>query len=193
MTRVLYHFSTSPYSRRSRLALAHKGLEPELRDARADPSQMEIVRAKWPFGTVPLLDDDGTFVGDSTAIARYLDARYPENRIFTDDPRELRVTALVDGTLDHVIAAATRYEAAWKTEGLARAEKAAVELAAIAPSLDGWTAAEMWLYAMVTWFDGLSARAETNANVKKIVATGFTLPSALSPWAAKLRAKAGSI
>jgi len=190
---ILYHFPTSPYSRRTRLALAHKGLEVELKDARAEPQHMEIVKAKWPLGTVPLLDDDGTIVGDSTKIVRYLDARHPERKIFSDEPRELRVTALVDGTIDHVIAAATRYEAAWKAEGLARAEKAAAELAAIAPSLDGWIASEMWLYTMTTWFAGLPARAGTNANVKKIVATGFALPGSLSEWAKRFASKANGI
>src|SRR5438309_1344677 len=99
MPRVLYHFPTSPFSRRVRLALAHKDLDAELRDARADPSQMEIVKSKWPLRTVPLLDDDGVWIGDSTAIVRHLDSRYPQKPIFNDDPRTLEVTALVDGVL----------------------------------------------------------------------------------------------
>ena len=33
--RTLYHFRASPFARRARLALAHKGLEVELRDADA--------------------------------------------------------------------------------------------------------------------------------------------------------------
>src|SRR5580692_1629886 len=55
--RTLYHFRLSPYSRRARLALAHKGLDCELRDARENPALLEEARALVPFRTVPVLVD----------------------------------------------------------------------------------------------------------------------------------------
>jgi len=65
----------SPYCWRTRMALAHKGLDVETvawrfteRDAIAFSGQ----------GRVPVIRDGDTVVFDSWAIARYLEARYPD-------------------------------------------------------------------------------------------------------------------
>ncbi len=65
----------SPYCWRTRLALAHKGLDVETvpwrftdKDALAFSGQ----------GKVPVIQDQGTMVCDSWFIAVYLDQRYPE-------------------------------------------------------------------------------------------------------------------
>jgi glutathione S-transferase len=186
MPRILYHFPTSPFSRRTRLALAHKGLDVELRDARADPSQRDIAGSKWPLRTIPVLVDGQDAIGDSTAIVRWIDAKYPERPVFSaDDVRlELAVTTIVDGVLNILIDMGTRYHVT-KEDMLGRANDAASELSRISPQLSGWSASEIWLYSMVAWLQGLPARVESNANVKKIVSLGFILPEPLSIWAAK--------
>jgi hypothetical protein len=80
--RVLYHFARSPFSRRVRLALAHKGLTAELREARANPAFLEEARALSPLRTMPvLLEEDGHAIGDSrrfpiTSIAFIRRRRY---------------------------------------------------------------------------------------------------------------------
>jgi len=72
--RLLFHFQTSPFARRTRLALAHKGLSFELRDVRAQPELLEQVRRLTPLKTIPVLvEEDGRVLGDSTAISHYLD------------------------------------------------------------------------------------------------------------------------
>ena len=65
----------SPHCWRIWLALAHKGLE-----ATAHPvlfTGMDAI-AGVGDGLVPVLDDDGHRVGDSWAIAAYLEDRYPD-------------------------------------------------------------------------------------------------------------------
>ena len=76
--RALYHFPTSVFSRRARLALAHKELDHELRDARADEAHLKEARRLSPQATMPVLVDEGRALGDSTAIATYLDLAYPD-------------------------------------------------------------------------------------------------------------------
>lgn len=74
----------SPFCWRARMALAHKGLEVETvpwrfteKDKLPSPNQ----------GRVPVIVDDGRrVVHDSTAIAEYLEARYPDRpSLFGDD------------------------------------------------------------------------------------------------------------
>src|SRR5438046_269018 len=74
---ILYHFTTSPFARRVRLALAHKGLVAELRDVRGDATHREELYRLNPFHTVPVLVDGARVVVDSTAICHYLERKVP--------------------------------------------------------------------------------------------------------------------
>src|SRR4051812_40605674 len=74
---ILYHFTTSPYARRVRLALAHKGLSAELRDARANPAYLLEVQRLNPFHTVPVLVDGDRVVVAPPAICHYWDRKQP--------------------------------------------------------------------------------------------------------------------
>ena len=210
--RTLYHFHHSPFSRRARLALAHKGLAYEARDGRANPAYAEEARKLWPLRTMPVLvEEDGRVIGDSTAISRYLDAAYPSgNAIWpgATDPEgtrvALEVTALVDGALNLLVDLGTRYHAlkadpAWssvKAELQGRAQAALDALAArVSTHGEGpltaqrWSAAEMWLLTAVIWFDGLPARAAGNQNVTQLLSLGFTVPAPLLRWAEPLRGR----
>jgi glutathione S-transferase len=140
------------------------------------------------------------------AIARYLDAAYPE--ALTLWPRRdafeiLEVATLVDVALDALINTATRYfgargDAAWpaiQAEMVLRAQTALDALAARVAKLDrdtigggGWSGADMWLYTGVTWLASLPRRASdpnAHANVKQLMTLGFTLPARLVAWADK--------
>lgn len=64
----------SPYCWRSVMALAHKGLAWEARRT----GFAGIADIGGGQRTVPVLDDDGTLVGDSWAIAEHLEVRHPE-------------------------------------------------------------------------------------------------------------------
>jgi glutathione S-transferase len=65
----------SPNCWRTTMALAHMGLAWEFR-----PTLFTEIAAIPGGGqkTVPVLDDDGTVIGDSWTIAEHLEARYPE-------------------------------------------------------------------------------------------------------------------
>jgi glutathione S-transferase len=65
----------SPNCWRTRMALAHKGLECEARPTRFT----EIGRiGDGQVKTVPAIEDGGRLIGDSWAVAQYLEATYPE-------------------------------------------------------------------------------------------------------------------
>ena len=209
--RTLYHFAMSPFSRRTRLALAHKGLEVELRDARATPAYMDEVRASNPLRTVPVLvDEDGRALGDSGIITHYLDGAYPALPALWPGERDARYAALtiahlVDGALGKLVDVGTHYhalhgDAAWKKvapEMVGRAQGALNALGdrveAIGPRVltdAGWCAADMWLYTAVAWLEGLPARAGANANAAQIVSLAWSVPTSLSRWAEAHRLRA---
>jgi glutathione S-transferase len=207
--RTLYHFHHSPFSRRTRLALAHKRLDCELREARETPAYLDEARTLVPFRTIPVLVDGGRAMADSMAIAHWLDCAYPSApRLWPNDARGaaevLQTAALVDVVLNNVVDVGTRYFAlhgdpAWggvKAELVGRALKAAEALAARVGSLgrptvagSGWSAGDIWLLTMVLWFEGLPGRVATNKNAAQLVSLGLELPAGLSRWADEHRAR----
>ena len=208
--RTLYHYHYSPFSRRVRLALAHKGLAYEPREGRSTPEYAEQARKLWPLRTMPVLvEDDGRVLGDSTAITRYLDAAYPSGApLWPTNPDDLRValdvTTLVDGALNLLVDLGTRYHAlkshpAWSDvcdELVGRAQSTLDALADRVSALgqrpltaQGWSAAEIWLLTAVLWLEGLPARAAGNQNVTQLLSLGWTLPAPLARWSEPLRAR----
>jgi glutathione S-transferase len=209
--RRLYHYPMSPYSRRTRLALAHKGLEVELLDGRADPAKQEEARRLVPLRTIPVLvEPDGRAIGDSTAIAHYLDRAYPEGSKLwptgaDDGCTVLEATTLVDVVLNITVDVGTRYYAlrqspAWgtvKDEMVGRAQTALDALAARAPSRNGrawtdagWGVADMWLASAVLWMEGWPARAPQTPVIGQILSLGLRLPQELSRWTDTHRGRA---
>jgi len=65
----------SPYCWRTRLALAHKGLDFEHRGT-AFTAIPAVGGAD--YRTVPIIEDGGQMIGDSARIADYLEAQYPD-------------------------------------------------------------------------------------------------------------------
>jgi glutathione S-transferase len=199
--RTLYHFRYSPYSRRTRLALAHKGLDCELREARENPAWLDEARKLNPLKTFPVLVDGERAIGDSGAIVHWLDRAYPSVTPLwpagDDAFVAFQVANLVDVALGHVIDVGTRYyplrgDAAWngvKTEMLGRAQRALDGLAELSRgrrtiAAGGWSAADIWLYTAVVWIENMPKRAPASPNITQILSLGgWTLPRALSAWA----------
>jgi glutathione S-transferase len=198
--RVLYQFPTSVFSRRTRLALAYKELEVELRDARADERHLAEARRLSPQGTMPVFVDEDRAVGDSTAIATYLDLAYPDRpTLFPKGAvpahATLTVVSLVDAAMNTLVELGTRFWAlrndpAWekvKTERLARAQGSIDAVAAMAtkPHLVGeaWTVADIWALSAALWVSGMPARAASAPLVAQILTLGFRLPESLVTWA----------
>jgi glutathione S-transferase len=200
--RLLYHFEHSPFSRRTRLALAHKRLDVELREGRERPEWREEAQRLVPLRTLPVLADGARALGDSNAIAHWLDAMYPHTPRLWPEGEDaygaLEVASLVDAALNTAVDVGTRYfalreDTAWhQVTGtmLARAQRAfdgleervsALGRPTIAAS--GWSAADMWLFTAVAWVEGLPGRVETSQNAAQIVTLGLKMPRALSKWA----------
>ncbi len=80
----LYRAPFSTNSERVALALAHKGIEAQ--SVLIEYSNRAPVEAISGQGLVPVIDDGGTVVSDSTRILRYLEDRHPEPPLFPSDP-----------------------------------------------------------------------------------------------------------
>jgi glutathione S-transferase len=202
MARILYHFRYSPFSRRVRLALAHKKLDVEMREARENPAWAEEARSRVPSRTFPVFVDGERALGDSGAIVHWLDRAYPHAPRLWPDGEDaygaFEAAALVDVVVHTTGDLGTRYFAlrsdpAWgqvKGEMAGRAQVALDALAMRASAVgrttiaeSGWSAADMWLLAAVLWFEGMPARAGASPHIANILTLGITLPAALSKWA----------
>ena len=198
--RVLYQFSTSVFSRRTRLALAHKGLDVELRDARADAAHLADAHRLTPLRTMPVLVDEGRALGDSCAIAQYLDLAYPDRPALWARGAEpaheaLSITTAIDVAMNALVDMGTRNwelrrDPSWDavlSERMRRAQTAIDWVAAKAtrPILagDAWGAAEIWTLSAALWVSGMPARAKSAPLVAQILTLGFRLPDALVTWA----------
>ncbi|EPX59570.1 Glutathione S-transferase [Cystobacter fuscus DSM 2262] len=204
MMRILFHIQTSPFARRTRLALAHKGLTVELRHVRAHPEFLEESRRLSPLKTTPVLvEEDGRVLGDSTAISHYLDRAYPSApRLWPSEPDDalavFEVASLVDVALGTVADLGARYYAlhsseAWsavKTEAMERVQRALDALGQRVSVLSrptiarsGWSAADMWLVTAEHWLATLPQRAPKYPVLAQMVSLGWRLPSELRRWA----------
>ncbi|MBX3020299.1 MAG: maleylacetoacetate isomerase [Bdellovibrionales bacterium] len=97
----LYSYFRSSASYRVRIALHWKQLDFEYMPVHLvkDGGQQhsEAYRRINPMGHVPALDHDGFVVAESVAIIQYLDAIFPQHRLFPADPQAAAtVTQLVE-------------------------------------------------------------------------------------------------
>ena len=198
--RTLFHFEQSVFSRRTRLALAHKGIEVELKDGRVDAANMTAARALQPIRTFPVfVDEDGGALGDSNAITQYLELAYPDRpALFPKDAKAARealaIMSAVDVAMNALVDCGTRIydlrnDPAWasvKEERMGRAQDAIEFVASKAtkPILagDAWSAADIWVYSATRWVHTFPARIETSPQVAKMATLGFKLPDGLVAW-----------
>lgn len=100
----LYGALLSPFVRKVAVILAEKGIAYEM--ARGGPGSTDAeFLACSPLGKIPAMDDDGFQLADSTAIAVYLDAQYPEPRLIPEDARLRGKAVFWDEFADTVLAA----------------------------------------------------------------------------------------
>lgn len=87
----LYDYVGAPNPRRVKIFAAEKGIDLELvqTDMGKREHKTEAFVAKNPSGKLPVLElDDGTCIGESIAISRYLEAICPEPNLFGNTPVE---------------------------------------------------------------------------------------------------------
>jgi glutathione S-transferase len=89
---TLFSYNVSPYAAKVRAVLRYKGVP--FSERMVHPLQRgEVVRRSGQIA-VPVIDDDGTVVADSTRIVAFLDDRYPARPVLPRDPA-LRARALL--------------------------------------------------------------------------------------------------
>jgi glutathione S-transferase len=82
----LYGALLSPFVRKVAVVLAEKGLTYEPKRGGPGSTDPEFL-AVSPFAKIPVLDDDGFILPDSTAIVVYLDAQYPDPALIPAEPK----------------------------------------------------------------------------------------------------------
>ena len=92
----LHDFGPAPNAQRVRVFMAEKGLEIPIVEVKVRDGVMfeEPYRSMNPFAVVPFLElDDGTCIGESVSICRYLEDLHPTPSLMGRDPKE---RALID-------------------------------------------------------------------------------------------------
>jgi len=88
---LLYNFPGPPSPRRARMLLAEKGVEIEMRqvDMRASEHLLPEFLAINPRATLPVLvTDEGIALTENTAIAAYIEEKYPEPPLMGENAEE---------------------------------------------------------------------------------------------------------
>ncbi|MDQ2091617.1 glutathione S-transferase family protein [Marimonas arenosa] len=88
---IFYDCSTAPSPRRARMFIAEKGLEIETRNISiADGEQFseDFLKINQRATLPVLVTDEGSALTENTAIAAYLEARFPEPPLLGRDPDE---------------------------------------------------------------------------------------------------------
>src|SRR5258705_6552572 len=88
---ILWHIGISHYNEKARWALDLKGVGHERR-ALVPGYHIAVARAltRGRCNTTPILELDGRRIGDSTAIIRALEERYPQPSLYPTEPVERR-------------------------------------------------------------------------------------------------------
>ena len=83
---TLYGINLSTFTRKVRLALLEKGIPHRLEVA---PMGSPKVKALHPLGKIPVIEDQGIAVPDSSVIIAYLERAYPERPLYPAGAAEL--------------------------------------------------------------------------------------------------------
>ncbi|MEM0981838.1 MAG: glutathione S-transferase family protein [Cyanobacteria bacterium P01_H01_bin.58] len=83
----LYKFEASAYSEKVRLILDYKQLPYTVTEVTPGVGQIDLYRMSGQR-KVPVLKDGTEIIPDSTAIARYLDEKYPDRPLIPVDPQQ---------------------------------------------------------------------------------------------------------
>ncbi len=98
----LYQFELSHYSEKVRFILDYKGLSYKKIEVTPGLGQIDLYRMSGQR-QVPVLKDGADIVTDSTAIALYLDRKYPEKPILPLNPQERALTLMLEEWADSSI------------------------------------------------------------------------------------------
>jgi len=89
----------SPYSWRILMSLNHKGLYKKVKRIQVKFSDKSLISHKG-FNTVPVLEDNKNWVGESFQIAKYLDETYPNKPSLFGNKENMQLTSLINLYMD---------------------------------------------------------------------------------------------
>lgn len=98
----LYQFELSHYCEKVRLILDYKGLPYRKVEVTPGIGQLDLYRMSGQR-LVPVLKDDSEVIADSTAIAEYLDKKYPDRPIIPSDPKQRGLCLMMEQWADESI------------------------------------------------------------------------------------------
>lgn len=99
----LYDFGPAANAKRVRMFLAEKGIEIPIVEVQVREGALfeEPYRTMNPFAVVPFLKlDDGTVIGESVAICKYLEELHPEPSLLGRDARERAIIEMWNRRLE---------------------------------------------------------------------------------------------
>ncbi len=103
----LYQFEMSHFAEKTRLILDYKGLEYRKIEVTPGVGQIELYQLSGQR-QVPVLKDGSEIIADSTAIADYLDKKYPDKPIIPSEPKQRGLCLLMEQWADESIGANAR-------------------------------------------------------------------------------------
>jgi glutathione S-transferase len=103
----LYQYELSQFSEKVRLILDYKGLDYRKIEVTPGVGQFELFRLSGQ-SQVPVLKDGGTVISDSTAIAMYLERKYPDKPLIPTDPKQRGLCLLMEEWADASIGVKSR-------------------------------------------------------------------------------------
>jgi len=98
----LYQFELSHYCEKIRLILDYKGLPYRKVEVTPGVGQFDLFKLSGQR-QVPVLKDGAEVIADSTAIALYLDQKYPDRPILPTDPQQRALCLLMEEWADESI------------------------------------------------------------------------------------------
>lgn len=102
--RKVHGAGASPFVRKVRAALAEKGLDYELNPVFPFNVSAEFKKIS-PLGKIPVYEEDGFTIPDSSVIVDYLDATHPEPALIPKDAKQRARTLYLEEFADGGIAA----------------------------------------------------------------------------------------
>lgn len=103
----IFGFPTSPYVRKVMLIAAEKGVDATLEEATPHKPTPGFLAAS-PFRMMPAMRDGDFSLADSTAIAFYLDAKYPDPPLLPAEPKARGQAMWLDEFADTILAESAR-------------------------------------------------------------------------------------
>lgn len=105
MTLVLHAHPLSSYCWKALIALYEKGVAFELSLVDfGDEANAAAFRALWPIAKMPVLEDDGEVVVESSIIIEHLDLHIPgAARLIPEDPAAAVKVRMLDRVFDHYV------------------------------------------------------------------------------------------